>query len=147
MSRFKQGQYKPINPQKYAGNINKIRYLSSWELKLMQFFDLNNHILEWNSEDIIIPYYSTADQRHRRYMVDFYIKYQNQKGEIIKELLEVKPRAQTIKPKGKKGKRKATLLKEMYTYQVNVDKWKAATKYANDRKMQFRLITEDHIFN
>jgi Straboviridae/Kyanoviridae head completion nuclease len=146
MGHYKQGEYKPINPDKYAGNINKIRYLSSWELVLMKFFDLNEHILEWNSEDIIIPYYSNADQKKRRYIVDFYVKYKNKKGEIVKELLEVKPKSQTIQPKQKRGKKKSTYLKEAYTYQVNIDKWRAATKYAKDRKMTFRLITEDHIF-
>ncbi len=41
MSRFKQGDYTVINKEKYIGNILKVRYLSSWELVLMQFFDAN----------------------------------------------------------------------------------------------------------
>lgn len=146
MGKFQQGEYTVINKEKYTGNIHRVRYLSSWELVMLKFFDSNPNIIEWNSEDIVIPYYSNADQKKRRYMVDFYIKYKKKDGTVKKEILEVKPLAQTLQPISKKGKKKSTYLKECYTYQVNIDKWKAATAWAKARGMEFRLITERDIF-
>jgi len=146
MGKFAQGDYTVINKEKYMGNIHKVRYLSSWELVLLKFFDMNTSILEWNSEDVIVPYYSNADQKKRRYMVDFYIKYKTKDGVIKKELLEVKPYAQTLPPTKRGRKKQSTFLKEVYTYQVNIDKWKAATAFAKARGMEFRLITEHDIF-
>lgn len=144
--KYKQGNYVVRNPEKYVGNINKVRYMSSWENVIMNFFDNNPNILKWSSESVIVKYYSPVDQRHRRYMVDFFVEYRNAKGEVIKELLEVKPRKETIPPVSKRGKKKSTYLKEVYTWNVNQAKWTAATKYAKDRGMTFRLIDETHIF-
>ena len=146
MSRFMQGSYTVINPKKYVGDVKKVRYLSSWELHLFKFLDLNPHILFWGSESTIVPYYSPADGRNRRYMVDIFVKYKNKNGDIIKELLEVKPHAQTLPPKNTARKKKTTYLKELYTYNVNIAKWKAASEYARKRKMEFRIITEKHLF-
>lgn len=146
MGQLVQGYFTPQNPDKYVGDITKIRYLSSWEHTIMKFFDNNPYILQWNSEDIIIRYYSSADGKYRRYMVDFWIKYKNSKGEIKQELLEVKPKKETQPPKKRGKKKMQTYLKEHYTWQVNVDKWAAAQKYAKERGMEFRIITEDHIF-
>lgn len=143
---FRQGTYTLKNPEKYTGNKNNIRYMSSWELVLMEFFDRNPNILQWNSEDVIISYYSSADGKQRRYMIDFWIKFKNKKGEIKQELLEVKPKSQTQPPKKVGRKSQKTFLKELYTFQVNIDKWKAASKYAKDRGMTFRIITEDDLF-
>lgn len=145
MSRYKQGTYKVVNKDKYVGDGDP-RYLSSWELILFRFLDKNPHIIKWGSENVIVPYYSNADGRNRRYMVDLFIKYKDKDGNIKKELLEIKPHAQTQPPKKGGRKKKTTYLREVYTYQVNMDKWKAAEAYARKRKMEFRLITEKHIF-
>ena len=53
--RFKQGIFKPLNPQKYRGR-DLPRFLSSWELKFFRFCDSEPAILEWGSESIVIPY-------------------------------------------------------------------------------------------
>jgi len=147
MGKFIQGDYTVVNKEKYIGNVHKVRYLSSWELVIMKFFDHNSNIIKWSSESVIVKYYSPIDQRQRRYMVDFFVQYKNAKGEIIKELLEVKPRKETIKPVSKRGKKKSTYLKEVYTWNVNIAKWAAAQKYAKERGMTFRIIDETHIFN
>lgn len=146
MGRFKQGTFTPTNPDKYIGNIKKIRYMSSWELTLMQFFDRREHIKKWQSEETIIKYYSPVDQRTRRYMVDFFVEYIDKNGNTIKELLEVKPKKECSPPVSTRGKKKTTYLKEVYTWNVNQAKWKAASLYAKARGMTFRIITEDHIF-
>ena len=73
-----------------------------------------------------------------------YIKYQNQQGQIIKEIIEVKPKAQTKKPT-KKGKHYGKYLREARTYAINRAKWEAAEEYCLDRGYKFRIITEDHL--
>ena len=68
------GRYKPQNPQKYTGDPHNIIYRSLWERKFMVYCDTSDAILEWGSEEIIIPYLSPWDGRIHRYFPDFYIK-------------------------------------------------------------------------
>lgn len=145
MANYKQGTYTVKNKEKYVGSGNP-RYLSSWELEVFKFFDEHPSILKWGSENIVIPYYSPADERNRRYMVDLFVEYRNSKGEVIKEIVEVKPFAQTQPPQSKKGKKKESYLREVYTWSVNQAKWQAAAKWAKLHKMKFRVITEKDIF-
>lgn len=89
----------------------------------------------------MVPYYSEADGKWRRYFVDFVAQVQTSKGTVVTYLLEVKPQYQTVPPK--QGKKRArTYLKECYTYQVNQDKWKYAKAYAEDKGMKFLVLTE-----
>ena len=146
MAKYRQGMYKVVNKDKYKGNAEKVRFLSSYELAVFRFLDTHSSIIEWGAEEFIIPYFSSADGKKRRYMIDVYCKYKNRKGEIIQELIEIKPFCQTQPPINKTTKHKQVYLQELYTYSVNTDKWKAATKYAKERKMQFRILTEKDIF-
>ena len=109
----------------------------------MKYCDDNDAILEWSSEEIIIPYRG-LDRRVHRYFPDFWIKYKNTQGQIIKEIIEVKPKAQTKKPT-KKGKHYGKYLREARTYAINRAKWEAAEEYCLDRGYKFRIITEDHL--
>ena len=68
------GLYKPLHPKKYRGNPSRIVYRSLWEKKYMKYCDHTASILEWGSEEIIIPYRSPIDNRVHRYYPDFYIK-------------------------------------------------------------------------
>jgi len=145
MGKFLSGIYNVKNKSKYHGTKDP-DYRSSWELKVFEFLDNNPNILVWGSETVVIPYYSKADARSRRYMVDLFIEYRNRKGELIRELVEIKPFAQTQKPTPRGNKKKETYLREVYTYQVNTDKWIAAAKFAKDRGMKFRILTEKDIF-
>jgi hypothetical protein len=142
---YHQGTYEVKNKDKYVGSTNP-RFMSSWELVLFKFFDNNPNVKKWGAENVIIPYYSHADERNRRYMVDLFVEYENKDGKIVRELLEVKPYAQTQPPTKSGRKKRSTYLKEVYTYQVNIDKWSAAASYAKKRKMQFRVLTEKDIF-
>lgn len=142
---YVQGTYNVKNKDKYVGT-KEPRYLSSWELKVFEEFDRNPMILQWGSEPVVIKYFSSADNKYRRYMVDIFVKYKKSDGTIVKELIEIKPYIQTQPPQAKKGKRKQTLLKEIYTYNVNMDKWKAAVDFCKKRNIGFRIITEKDIF-
>ena len=84
------GRYTPRNPKKYRGNHNNIVYRSLWELKFMKYCDRSASILEWGSEEIIIPYISPWDNRVHRYFPDFYIKVRQADGKVKKMIIEVK---------------------------------------------------------
>ena len=49
------GRYKPVNPKKYRGDYSQVIYRSLWGRKLMVYCDNNNAVLEWGSEEVIIP--------------------------------------------------------------------------------------------
>jgi hypothetical protein len=138
------GKFKPKNYKKYKGDPTKIFYRSLWERKFMVYCDNNPAIIEWGSEEIIIPYRSPIDKRVHRYFPDFYIKYVNTRGQSIREIIEVKPKKQTLPPKEQKRKTKK-FLNEIATYAVNQAKWKAAEEFCADRRMSFRILTEDHL--
>jgi hypothetical protein len=142
----KRGKFVPRNPEKYIGNVDNITYRSSWEEHFANWCDLNKNILLWNSEEVVVKYYSKADQRYRRYFVDFYIKYVTKSGEVREEIIEVKPFIETQPPARKKGKRVSRFEEELYTYNVNLNKWQAASEYAKKRGWKFRILTENELF-
>ena len=92
------GIYKPLNPQKYKGNVNNVIYRSSWEKRFMIYCDKNRAVVEWGSEEIAISYRS-IDNRPHRYYPDFYMKVRQSNGTFKKFIVEIKPKAQTRKPK------------------------------------------------
>ena len=142
---YKQGIYKVINKDKYLGTSDP-RYLSSYELHVFNYLDRSPHVLEWGAEIIVVPYYSHVDESNRRYMVDVFVVYQKPNGDKVTEIIEIKPTKDTIKPVNKKGKKRSTYMRELYTYNVNIAKWLAAKKYADKRGWNFRLLTEKNIF-
>ena len=138
------GRYSPKNPEKYKGNPTGIIYRSLWERKLMVYLDENKSIIQWSSEEIAIPYISPLDNRYHRYFPDFYIKAIDKNGNIVEQLLEVKPRKETIEPAKKKRITKQYIT-EVTTWGKNQAKWAAATEYCLDRGWQFKLITEKEL--
>ena len=72
-----------------------IIYRSLWERKFMTFCDNNSSVIEWGSEEVVIPYRSPLDGKVHRYYVDFYIKVRTTKNEIKEYLIEIKPKKQT----------------------------------------------------
>ena len=138
------GRYSPKNPEKYKGNPTGIIYRSLWERKLMVYLDENKSIIQWSSEEIAIPYISPLDNRYQRYFPDFYIKAIDKNGNIVEQLLEVKPKKETTEPKKKKRITKQYIT-EVTTWGKNQAKWAAATEYCLDRGWQFKLITEKEL--
>lgn len=142
---YRQGFFVPQNPQKYAGDVTNIVYRSSWELRTFQWADLNNSVIQWSSEETIIPYVCQTDNRAHRYFVDMKLKIKGQDGSIKDYVVEIKPYAQTQPPKfpGRQTKR---YLDEVETFIKNQSKWKAAEQYAKERNMQFVILTEKELF-
>lgn len=138
------GRYRVKNPKKYKGNIDKVYYRSSWELKFMNYCDNNSAILEWGSEEIVIPYISPLDGKRHRYFPDFYIKAKQSDGSVKKIIIEVKPKKQCRPPDIPQRKTKR-FINEVRTWGVNKAKWQAAIEYCNDRMMEFKILTEDHL--
>ena len=138
------GKYRPTHPSKYRGNPTNIIYRSLWELKFMKYCDSNSNILEWGSEEVIVPYRSPIDNRYHRYFPDFYIKVKENTGTIKRMIIEIKPQKQCIEPKVQKKKTRS------YVYQVceyakNQAKWEAAKEFCEDRKWEFKVLTENEL--
>ena len=138
------GRYNPVNPKKYKGNSQNIIYRSLWERKFMVYCDTNDKVLEWGSEEIIIPYISPWDGKVHRYFPDFYIKVKQSSGNIKKFIIEVKPKKQTRPPKPVERKTKRWI-KEVRTFGINEAKWKHATKWCKDNDMEFKILTEEEL--
>ena len=138
------GRYNPVNPKKYKGNPQNIIYRSLWERKFMVYCDTNDKVLEWGSEEIIIPYISPWDGKVHRYFPDFYIKVKQSSGNLKKFIIEVKPKKQTRPPKPVERKTKRWI-KEVRTFGINEAKWKHASKWCKDNDMEFKILTEEEL--
>lgn len=134
---YYKGKFKPKFPGKYAGDFNNIIYRSSWELKFMNWCDMNSAIVKWSSEETIVPYKCPTDGRLHRYFVDFKIQVNSGKTYLV----EVKPSMQT-QPPVYPGKRTRRYLTESLTFMKNQAKWEAAERYCLDRGWEFKIITE-----
>ncbi len=141
---YRQGMYSPRFPQKYKGNVNNIVYRSNYELVAFRFFDLNPNVLEWSSEETIIPYANPLTGRISRYFVDVYAKMKDKNGEIKKYLIEIKPHSQTLPPVQKNRKTKS-LVYQQAEYVKNQAKWQAATQWCSTKNMTFVILTEKHL--
>ena len=139
------GKYKPENPSKYMGDSANIIYRSMWERRCMKYFDINPSILQWASEEVVIPYYDSMTKKVRRYFPDFLIKVKDNNGQAKTHLIEVKPSKDMRPPVGGKGKKKSTVLYEMKTYQLNRDKFASARKWCDQRDIIFDIWTEKHL--
>jgi len=136
------GKFKPKFPQKYIGNPTKVIYRSLWERKFMVFCDINKNVLEWGSEEVIIPYRSPVDGKMHRYYVDFIVKTKRDDGVVETSIIEVKPKKQCQPPKVPKRKTRR-FLNEVKQWGVNSAKWEAAEKYSELRGWKFKILTED----
>lgn len=139
------GKYKPINVKKYKGDPTKVIYRSLLERRFMVYCDTNSSILQWNSEEVVIPYRSPLDNRIHRYFVDFWIKFRDKNGDVKTNLIEIKPFTQTKEPKKTTKKPTRRFIKEVATWGVNQAKWKAADDYCKDRLWEFKIITEKEL--
>ena len=138
------GFFKPKNPQKYKGNPTEIVYRRSWECRVMSFLDNNPSVVQWSSEEIVIPYLSPIDRKVHRYFPDFYIKVKDKNGKIKEMIWEIKPKKQSSQPK-KQSRITQRYINEVVTWGINEAKWKAAEEYCLDRGWEFKVITEKHL--
>jgi hypothetical protein len=138
MARFSQGVYQVLNSSKYVGN-GAPRWRSSWEHVFMRFCDENDNILQWASECVRIPYRHPLTGKMTNYVPDFLITYRTQKNTVKAELIEIKPSSQSMLREGQNQRDRAIVA-------INMAKWHAATLWARQNGLTFRVINESNMF-
>jgi hypothetical protein len=139
MAKFAQGKYTIRNAQKYVGR-KQPTYRSSWEWAFMNFCDTNEQVIQWASEPVRIPYRNPLTGKNTTYVPDFVITYRGPNNTMVAELVEIKPKKQSILEDKMKDRDRAIVA-------INYAKWDAAQKWAKANGLRFRIITEDQIFH
>lgn len=142
---YNQGKFKPKNPNKYKGDCTNIIYRSSYELKFMQYCDLTESILAYQSEEFCIPYISPIDGKYHRYYPDFFIKYKDKNGDIRKAVIEIKPEKDLKEPEKNPKRKTKSWAYRVKTWAINQQKWNAAKKFCEERNYEFRIFTESEL--
>ena len=139
MAKWAQGVYTPKHPEKYIGN-NKPKFRSGWEMSFMMFLDNNDNILKWASESISIPYKHPITGKTATYIPDFFVLYENKNGNQVAEIVEIKPKKQSI------IESKVVSARDRMVVAINHAKWAAAQAYCKRAGLAFRVITENDLF-
>ena len=139
MAHWAQGPYTVINRAKYVGN-GEPRYRSGWEFSFMKFCDTNDSVLQWASESIAIPYRHPLTGKMTQYIPDFLITYRTRNNQMRAELIEIKPKKQSVIESKMSSRDRAIVA-------INYAKWDAATKWARRNGLVFRVITEQDMFH
>jgi len=143
---YKQGVFRPLNPEKYNGTL-PIIYRSGLELQYFRFLDKNPRILTWSSESIVVPYQNPLTGRVHRYFVDNSATMRDEKGSIVKYLIEIKPYSKlTPPPPSNKRKPQNTVMLQR-EYLQNKAKWEAASQWSQKHGYKFIILTEKNMSN
>jgi hypothetical protein len=135
MSKYAQGKYQLLNPEKYVGNKSPT-YRSSWEFAVMSMCDNNPSILQWASEALHINYRNPFTNRNTIYVPDFFVMFVDANGSTHGEVWEIKPTKETsLQEAGKSPRAQAAAI-------LNMAKWEAARAYCRAQNLSFRIITE-----
>lgn len=105
----------------------------------MNFCDTNDHILEWASEPIRIPYRNPLTGKQTTYVPDFLVRYRDKNNKIRTELIEIKPDDQSYLKEGMNSKQRALVA-------LNHAKWEMARKWCKQQGIHFRVIGKNDIF-
>ena len=105
----------------------------------MNFCDNNEHIQQWASEPVRIPYRNPLTGKMTTYVPDFIVTYRGPNNTLRGELIEIKPRSQSLIEERQSQRDRAQVA-------INYAKWDAATKWAKNNGLTFRVINEDQIF-
>lgn len=138
MAFYNQGVFSPKNKDKYIGTY-PIEFRSAWELTIMNVFDEHPNVEQWASESIEIPYISPVDGKWHKYIPDFFVIYVDKHNNKHGEIIEVKPASQTYETLAKSRKDQKELL-------INQAKWKYAIDWCKAQGIEFRIMTEEQIY-
>jgi hypothetical protein len=139
MANYAQGIFVPTQPKKYIGKHNP-KYRSGWEFTFMQFCDRNKNIIQWSSESIIIPYIHPLTGKRTNYIPDFLVVYENKHGQQKAEIVEIKPKKQSL------IESRVASARDRAVVAVNHAKWASAMAFCKQNGLTFRVITEDDLF-
>ena len=140
MPKFAQGRFEMKNPSKYVGTRTPMAR-SSWEFVFMRMLDEHQGVEKWASESIQIPYRDPLTGKQTIYVPDFFIQYVDKRGKKHAEVIEVKPTNHTMREHVGKSRY------NQEQYIKNLAKWEAATAWCKQKKIKFRVVTEDDIFH
>lgn len=132
-------RFTPKNPTKYVGTKKELVCRSLWERRVCKFLDENSNVVKWSFEEVEIPYVNPIDKQVHRYIPDFLIQIE-QKNTKKSILVEVKPKKQV------KLKESASR-KDLLLFEINKAKWKAAQAFCIKHKIDFKILTEEELFN
>ena len=138
------GVFTPKHPNKYKGDVTNIVFRSLLERRYMKLFDEHASVLEWGSEEVIVPYKYDLDGKMHRYFEDLYAKIKNVDGSVNKYLFEIKPEKFTQMPVMPKKQTKR-YINELAEFVKNKNKWDSAKKYAKQNGAHFVILTEKDI--
>ena len=138
MPNFRQGLYTVKNADKYVGK-GTPKYRSGWEFTFMMFLDSNDNVLQWASESVRIPYRNPLTGKQSIYIPDFLVTYRGRNNTTIAELIEIKPKKQSLLESKASDRDRAIVA-------VNYAKWHSATLWCKKNGLTFRVINEDMIF-
>ena len=140
------GKFRPKNRHKIIGDPDNIVFRSLLERSYMKYFDSNESVIRWASEELRIPYLSPVDKKMHRYFPDFYVEVKNKDGNIDKYIIEIKPDSQLREPKPPNTeKQKKRYVKEYATWMINNAKWDAAKQLCEQNDITFKTWSEKTI--
>lgn len=140
MAKFAQGRYTIKNPEKYVGTKTPVAR-SSWETVFMRMLDEHPGVAQWASESIKIPYKDPLTGKYSVYVPDFFIVYNDKNGKQHAEVVEVKPKNQTLRERVGKSRY------NQEQYIKNMAKWEAAAAWCKQKRVRFRIVSEEEIFH
>jgi len=140
------GIYKIKNPSKYKGDHRNCVFRSLWERKFMKYCDTNDNVVSWSSEEIRVPYRSPLDGKIHQYFVDFWLKTKKTDKTHEEFLIEIKPHRQTKPPVVEEEKLTKAKINQIKTYAVNLEKWRSAKRFCENRGWKFLILTEKDLF-
>jgi len=130
-SKYKQGIIKVTKEDGYIGSKDSIRIMSSFErvaVNLLIKLYKAKRIKGWVSEETIIPYVYTVDQKSHRYFIDFTVILPD--DSVV--LIEVKPESQLNPPKQPKKGLTESYKQATMDFLKNKDKWRATKKLCEE---------------
>jgi hypothetical protein len=95
----------------------------------------------WASESIKIPYRDPFTGKYSIYVPDFFVVYNEKGGKKRAEVIEVKPKNQTMR----ESVGKSRFNQEQYV--KNMAKWEAASAWCKQKRVRFRIVNEEDIFH
>ena len=118
------------------------------ELRLYKYLDQQPNVLQWSSEETVIPYFSPLDKKMHRYFMDAKATVKTKDGIERTHLIEVKPASQCkapVAPKKVTKKNQARFLREQRTFIINTAKWAATETLCKKQGWTFTKLTEQHL--
>ena len=136
-TKYRQGKFVPKHIEKYKGNSRNVIYRSSWEKRIMAFFDESSNVQWWNSEGLIVPYMNPIDKKMHSYFTDFV--FMNKNNEVY--MVEIKPYRETQPP----TRRVRNYKQQAIVYIINQSKWKQAKEFCAKQNWKFVVWTEKEL--